>query len=610
MFKRWFALTPVGRAFLVIDRADRRKLVLATMIQISMGILDLLGVLAFGLMGALSVSGIQGQSSSGRVNEALALLQLTDKSFQFQVSCISVFAITALTGRTVISIIFTRKILIFLSRRGAQITSNLFAKLLSETLITIQRSSSQETLYIVANGVNIITLQIIATSIVLASDFSLLIIMFIGLTIMDPGTSFVSMLMILIIGLVLYRLTHSRAMELGYENRSLNVKSNEQILEVLGSYRELFVRDRRDYYVREIEKVRINLASNVAEISFMPYISKYVVEMSLILGSVIIGGVQFLLSDSAHAVSVIAVFMAAGSRIAPALLRIQQGLITIRGGVGQSAPTFELIEQLHGSELQENTNDRLITNHTGFDSNVTIKDVTFCYPGSLKPAITECSLEFSAGESIAVVGPSGAGKSTLIDVLLGILNVDKGIVLISGCTPKVAISKWQGAIAYVPQDALIVSGTVRENVVLGFPAKEISDDLVFDALRLANLFDFVSEQPLGLDTQVGERGSMISGGQRQRLGIARALLTKPLLLVLDEATSALDPESERLITEALQKLHGLTTVVMIAHRLSSIQNADKIIYLDDGNIVSSGTINEVRSSVPKFDLHCAKLGIK
>ena len=221
-------------------------------------------------------------------------------------------------------------------------------------------------------------------------------------------------------------------------------------------------------------------------------------------------------------------------------------------------------------------------------------------------AIENISLKIPEGKAVAIVGSSGAGKTTAIDVILGVLNPDEGSVLISGLPPLMAFAKWPGAVSYVPQDVVISAGTIRENVALGYPLEEAVDELVMSALKIAQLDKFVEEQPLGLETQVGERGTKLSGGQRQRLGIARAMFTKPRLLVLDEATSSLDSETEVGISGAIHALRGSTTVVLIAHRLSTVRNADLVVYLDRGKVLKMGTFDEVRNSVPNFD-HQAKL---
>jgi ABC-type multidrug transport system fused ATPase/permease subunit len=308
-------------------------------------------------------------------------------------------------------------------------------------------------------------------------------------------------------------------------------------------------------------------------------------------------------------VATLSVFLAAGSRIAPAVLRVQQGSVTIRGNLGIAAPTLDLIEFLGDADQIENVDDSVDIRHDGFEGKIEVRDVSLTYPTKEIPAISNISLDIPAGKSVAFVGTSGAGKTTIIDVILGVLNPDKGTVKISGKPPLETFAKWPGAVSYVPQDVVISNGTIRENVALGFPIAVATDELVIDALRVAQLDDFVANLPNGLDTPVGERGAKISGGQRQRLGIARAMFTKPLLLVLDEATSSLDGETEANITDAINALRGSTTVVIIAHRLSTIRDADIVVYLADGKVTAVGTFEEVRASVPDFDKQAKLMGL-
>ena len=535
-FRNRLTMSAIARSVSILSRADKQKIAAVVVVQICLGWLDLLGVLAIGLLGALSVTGLQSQNPGDRVSQALRILQISDATFQTQVSIIGTIALCLLVGRTMLSIFFTRRILFFLSRRGAKISANLISRLLAQPLLTVQARTTQEMLYAVTGGVVVITLGILATAVVFVSDLALLIIMAIGLYIVDPITAIGTFVIFALIGTALYRSMHVKAKKLGLETSVLNIQSNEKIVEVFSSYRESVVRNRRDYYAREIGKVRFALANANAEMSFMPYVSKYVIETSVVLGALLISATQFVLQDSTHAIATLAIFLSAGTRIAPAVLRLQQGSITIRGALGQATPTLDLIDILGDKPLVENTDDTLDLFHEGFVSEIEVSNVSLTYPGKLTPAISNVTLKIPSGASVAFVGPSGAGKTTIIDVLLGVLHPDEGKVSISGLSPMLAVAKWPGAVSYVPQDVAIAAGTIRENVALGYPLELATDDLVMRALKVAHLDKFIEELPLGIDTPVGERGAKLSGGQRQRLGIARALLTKPKIVIFDEAT--------------------------------------------------------------------------
>ena len=593
----------------ILSKSDQKKVLLVVCLQIIMSLIDLLGVAIIGILGALAVSGVQSAEPGNRVNWILVHFHLSGRSFQEQVAILGVLATLILVSRTLFSVVFTRRILFFLSRRGAVISADLISKLLAQPLLKIQERTSQDSVYAITAGVNSITLGVIGSTVALISDTSLLLIMTIGLFIVDPLIAFSSILVFAGIGLAIYRLMHTRAELLGREESSLTIQGNEKILEVLEAYRESVVRNRRDYYVREIGKLRLRSSNVVAELSFMPSISKYIIEATVVLGALAISGVQFATQDATHAIATLAVFLTAGTRIAPAALRVQQGALQIRSSLGVAAPTLKLISDLRDVSPLDTVTDFPDTNHENFEGSINLSNVSLIYPGNNHASLSEVNLIIPSGCSVALVGPSGAGKTSIVDVILGVIFPTSGEVMLSGAPPLVCARKWPGAVGYVPQDVIIINGTIRENVALGFPAEAASDELVLDAIEAAHLTELVSTFAHGLDTHVGERGSRISGGQRQRLGIARALFTKPKLLVLDEATSALDGESEAVISSTIAELSGSVTVVMIAHRLSTVRNADLVVYLNDGKIMAQGTFEDVRSQVPDFDRQAKLMGL-
>jgi ABC-type multidrug transport system fused ATPase/permease subunit len=608
--KSKLALTTIGRSLRILPRADRTKVVAVVFLQIGLGFMDLAGIALAGVLGGLAISGVASRQPGNRVQGALDFLNLGQLPLQKQALILGLAISVLMVGKTIVSILFTRRTIFFLSRRGAILSAVLISKLLGQPLQRVQERSMQQTMYSLTAGVNSITVGVLGTAVSLVADLSLLLVIAIGLFIVDAIIAISTFAIFTLIGFILYRLMSVRAKDLGMRQSQLSISSSEKIMEVLGSYRELVVKNRRSYYSRIIGQRQLDLANNTAEMMFMPQIGKYVIEITVVIGSLIIAGIQFSLQDAAHSIAVLSVFLAASTRIAPAVLRIQQGALNIRGSLGTATPTLELIEQLGDAEEIETVDDALETQHSGFDPEVIVQNVSLTYPSKEVAAIRDVSIEVKVGSSIAIVGPSGAGKTTLVDALLGVLEPDFGTITISGYKPLEAIAKWPGAISYLPQDILISNGTIRENVSLGYPSEIVSDELVWNALKVAKLDVFVSGLPKGLHTYVGDRGTQISGGQRQRLGIARAMLTFPKLLVLDEATSALDGETELGITEAISDLHGKVSIIMIAHRLSTIRNADVVYYMDKGLVVAKGSFDEVRKLVPDFDHQAELMGLK
>lgn len=598
----------LSRSLKVLDSQDRKKILIASILQSLLGILDLIGVALIGLVGALSVNGIKSEKPGNRVNYALELLHINNFIFQKQVAILGLFAALIFVFRTVVSVVISKRILFFLSRRAAKITGVLTAKLLAQPLLKVQERSNQEILYALTIGVSTITLGVIGAALTIIADFSLLVIILSGLFVLDSTVALITIAFFGIIALLLYKSMTMRAQWLGKENARIGIKSSEKILEVLNSYRELVVKNRRSFYSTQIINARLELADIQAEYSFMPNISKYVIESGVILGSLVICGAQFLLQDATRAISTLAVFMAAASRLAPAILRMQSNAIQIRIASGSAVPTLELIESL--SKFSDHSKESIFqSEHKSFYPNIELLGITFIYPNKANPALNNINLSIKKGELTAIVGPSGAGKTTLVDVILGVIMPKTGSIKISSLDPMEAINKWPGAIAYVPQDVMISNGSIKENLVLGYSQDEVGDDLIQNALRIAHLQDFVLSLSKGVDTHVGERGSNLSGGQRQRLGIARALITKPKLLVLDEATSSLDGQSESDISDSINEMRGEITVLLIAHRLSTVQNADKVVYMEEGKIICIGTFDEVRQKVPNFDKQASLMGL-
>ena len=228
-----------------------------------------------------------------------------------------------------------------------------------------------------------------------------------------------------------------------------------------------------------------------------------------------------------------------------------------------------------------------------FEYDVTLENITYRYPASETPAIQDFSLTLRKGESIALVGKSGSGKTTLVDILLGLLDPEKGDIKVDGRSVYGNLRAWQNLLGYIPQSIFLTDSTIEQNIAYGVPPEEIDRDRLHQAVKAAQLEDLIAQMPDGVKTAVGERGVRVSGGQRQRIGIARALYHGREILVLDEATSALDTETEELVSSAINSLAGSKTLIIIAHRYSTIENCDRIYELSNGQLKQSGTYSEV-----------------
>jgi ATP-binding cassette, subfamily B, bacterial PglK len=607
--KARFTNSTISRALEVLEEADRRKLIWIVLIQTAMGFLDLVGVVVIGGLGALSVQGIESQKSGNKVNILLRIFHVQNESLRFQVLILGAAAAIIMILKTIISVFFTRKTYYFLARKSADISRQIISKILNLDLMKIQERSNQQILYIISEGVKNVLVGILATLVNMASDLSTLLILSIGLFLIDPIIALAALMLFTSVGYILFRKLQFRSREIGTESSELTVKSNQKILEVLNSYRETVVRNRQSFYSRQIGLLRYRLGALTAEMSFQPYISKYVIESTSVIGSLALAGFEFGTKNAVHAVAVLAVFMAASSRIAPAALRMQQGLLVVKNSSGSAEGTFKLLDELRDVSATFESDSEPDFEYTGFVADIEVNSLSFRYANSKERTLSKINMTIGQGSMVAIVGPSGAGKTTLVDLILGVLQPESGTIQISGMNPQLVSQKWPGAIAYVPQNTFISQGTIRDNIALGFSTEIVSDERILNSLKIADLEEFVMSLPKKFDSDIGEQGSKLSGGQRQRLGIARALFTSPKLLVLDEATSSLDSQTELNISDAISNLSGSTTVLIVAHRLSTVQKADLVIYIEKGEIKATGTFEEVRNSVPDFDKQAKLMGL-
>ena len=585
----------------ILNPSMRLKLATLTLIQIFVGLADLIALGLSGVLVAGSFSTNQEDNNSSGIGAMIVRIpifgSLLDKNDHLILVCL---ILSLLIFKTLFSAFFTRYVMRYLSEVGANITKDNVRKLLNSPILVINQQSSQEIVFSLTKGIESIVMFVIANLFIMVSDIILLFMLVLGLFFLDTFMALISLLLFTFFGAFLMKYMHLRSMNIGSENTRLNVESNREIIDLINSYREIVVGGRKHEYVAMIGKQRRAVSRSFAELTFLPYVSKYAIEVGVVIGAAGIAGLTYVYKNGEFVFSTIALFLVAATRIAPAALRIQQGWISMRSNIGSAAPSLLLINQLN--KQSDSCPPQEITDFTykNFEPSISISDLEFTYQGKKFPAIKRLNLVIEAGTMNAFVGPSGGGKSTLLDLVFGIILPDSGEVRISGESPHDTISKWPGAIGFVPQNSTIQGKSIAENIALGVKPKKIDKVRVSEALEIAGLRSFVEGLPEGLETVMEENGTNLSGGQRQRLGIARALYTKPKILVLDEATSALDVTTESLITEALLKMRGEVTLIVIAHRLSTIINADVINYIANGEIQASGDFVKLQELVPEF----------
>ena len=586
------------QAATILNRSDKQKIAIVIGLNLALGFLDLLGVAAVGLVGALAVVGFGASVASPRIIHIMDFLNLTNFEFQQQVAILGIAAGSAFIVRTISSIYINRRIMYFFSRKGASLANEVFAKVLGQNLMGVRRRSTQEYTYLFGEGISNLTIGTLATAATVISDLILLAVLISGIFFADFALGLTMLITFGLLGYFLNRITSKRAKLIGTKDASISMKSYMAVHESILGFPELYAGSLLGTSVRNFQSLKIQHSEVLAQRQFLPILNKYLIESAAILLALSVAALQFILGSAGQAVGALSIFLGAGSRIAPAVLRIQQGLVTFRASSKSTELTLSLISELDNLKPILGETPQLELDHKDFHGTVQISQLNFSYESAASRALEDVSIDIPAGSFVAIIGPSGAGKSTFVDALLGLVEVDSGFVTISNLPPRDAINNWPGAVAYVPQSIVLTNQSMINNVLSGYPETEFNRQRALEMLEKVHLNEGSIALPKGFESEIGERGDKLSGGQAQRLGLARALFSNPRLLILDEATSALDGETESLISETLEQLRGFTTIITIAHRLNTVKKADLVIYLEKGRIKFTGSFDEVSQQVP------------
>jgi ABC-type multidrug transport system fused ATPase/permease subunit len=581
----------------LLSQTQKHKLILFIFLQSFLGVLDIIGIGLIGIVGAITAANLTYQSIPSFVQKTLSIFNLDNLSVTHQVAVFAITAILILVVRTLLSAILTRKNLLFLARISANLSKEVMSKTLNLPLNKIQTKENQYYVYSINDGVTSLVLGVLGNATNAIVDLNMLILIFLTLFVFDPITSLVGLFFFGAVGIVMYQYLKHKGKYLGERSGELAVEGAQIIRDSLESYRELLIRDANEVFTIKLQKSRRSFGEVQASISFIPHLSKYIFESSVIIGGVLIAAVQFMRNDAQTAVTSLTVFVAASTRILPSILRFQQSLIQVNTAFGSGKTAEALINFLDSQRTSSPI--RPESDLPEFKPSIKVRDLSFMYPDSDSQAIQNFTFEIKPGELVAICGPSGSGKSTLIDLIIGALVPDSGEILVSDVDPKKCFVIWKDKVSFMSQNFMVQNSTIAENVTFPNDYKVEDKDFVESALKSAILSSDVTK--LESHSPVGERGELLSGGERQRLGLARALFRNPELLILDEFTSALDQNTEDKVMQTVESLKGIKTILIIAHKNRTLLKADRIMYIDHGKILAFGTLDEVMKTVPHFN---------
>jgi ATP-binding cassette subfamily C protein len=501
------------------------------------------------------------------------------------------------------SVLLTKRAAFFVARIEARASKRIAEISFGGDLGDARKRSREEMMFAIQAGSPAAFNTLLNSVNTFITESALFIVVLIGFFFVDPIATVAAILYFgLVVGVMQFFIGSlmSRAGEI---NAKKSVQASTAISNLLAVFRELLVLNNRKKYINDIYQAKVASAESSATQFYLSGMPRYIIEAALLVGIALFVLSQALSGDIVRSAGTIGIFLSGGFRLTAALLPLQNALLTIKSIIPAARTAHEILE-LDPEPLssKENTSD-----DTGFVVHkhgaigVSFREVSFSYPNSTHAAVQGLNFSFEPGSQVALMGPSGAGKSTIADLVCKVIKPSSGSIVFSSLESQDLGDVSGISVSYVPQKPGMVSGTIADNVALGIESSQIDRGLVMECLKLSHLGTLIDDLPEGIDTPLGKLQDGLSGGQIQRLGLARALYSKPGLLVMDEATSALDAESEHEIQKALSEMRGQVTVVLIAHRLNTIQHADQVLLVEDGKVVDFGTFRELQNRNSQVD---------
>lgn len=564
-----------------------------------MALFDLAGILAIGFLAAsIALFFSEGSDPNRFIEFGPVSLPAVNAQTLPAVSAIilSLFVFKALS-----SILLTRLLARFLARIDARASRDIAFKAFSGGLDKVREHSRDEILFAVMSGSPSTFNGILNSLGTLTAEGFLFLVVLVSFLILNPWTALGALVYFGFIGILIqYFLGRMLARSSNRINEQAIV-SSASLLDLSDVYREATVLGKTQYFIDRLYTSRLMSSGSTANQFVLLSTPRYIIETSLVVAIAIFILAQSVTGDLSSTAATIGIFLTGGLRLTAALLPLQSALLTIKLSVPAAERALGFLEETRPARVIA------VRDHPGstFDSapSVSLKGVHYSYPSSPGEVIENLSLAIPAGAQAALIGLSGSGKSTIADLVLGLIEPSQGEVLIGGKRSKEVLELCPGVLGYVPQSPGLISGTIAQNIALGIDPEDIDEYRIQKSVKDAHLSDLVESLPEGLHTDIGKRKDELSGGQLQRIGLARALYSNPQVLVMDEATSALDAESEGEINKAIDEMRGRVTVILIAHRLNTVQNSDIVFLLEGGTLAASGSFKsllETNSTVKNF----------
>ena len=594
----------IQRSWNLLTPRQKLGLSILSFARIAVNFLDVIGITLIGITVTVLLGNI----------DSIPLLSWLPSPFRDSALLLLSVTAAAFITKTILGVLLSRTTALFIATVEVFNSKKMAASVFSSGLAGVKERSRSEIEWAVLRSSGVAFGSVLVQGMTLLSEVSLAIFVLTLMLFADwEVTLGIVAYFTMVLGLF-HWFSSPQFLLAGRDLSSGSVSVGQAITNIINAYREISVSRKMGFFLEVFGRARELVAKSAATTTYLNSIPRLIVETALLVGALAFVGLEIFRSGGQPNFAALGILLVGALRIMSSLLPLQRSFTELNYIKGQAEAAQELLEEiLHRESLDHDgavTKSKQLTQSPGQRGlKIELRDVVFDFKDNLqlanteqsvskRPVIDQVSLTVEPGGYIALVGPSGAGKSTLVDLVLGLFTADSGDILIDGVPPQDFFQESPGSVGYVPQRPGIVSGTVANNVALGVEAAEIDEVRVWEAIREAELSDFVESLPAGINSDLGPHADSLSGGQKQRLGLARALYSRPRLLVLDEATSALDAQTESSVTESLLKLRGDVTIVVVAHRLSTVQNVDEAFVIVDGAVLANGPFSVLRKKVP------------
>ncbi|WP_298973420.1 ABC transporter ATP-binding protein [uncultured Psychrobacter sp.] len=584
-------LTIIKQLFALLTDEQLKHFYVLQVLVVVMAFTELLGIASIAPFMAL-VGDMSILESNGVFAQLYQLSGLNDPmDFLFYTG---VFVLVMLTFSTLVSMFTIWKLSIFGARIGTELADRLYTYYMQQSWQFHASGSSAQLTKQVSTEAARISNGIIQPLVRMNAKLVLALFISIGIVIYEPLIAILGLFIFSLAYFLLYRLVRKKLVSNGQKLSNVSTQRFRLMNEGFGGIKDVLLLNRSHDFIERFHdsgKVFARAQGTNIAISQVP---RYFVELIAFgaMISLVLVLIKLHSGNLGEVLPILAVYALAAFKLLPALQQIYASVSTIKGNVAAFEAVKKDLERSFDKQKPLNENPSTIP--ISLHKSIVLQQIEFSYPGKEIPAVDGVSMNIPANSVIGLVGSSGSGKSTLIDLLLGLLTPQHGSLYVDDIRITANNKRaWQNLLGFVPQSIFLSEGTIAENIAFGVPAKDISLEQVNKALTLANLSELVNQLPEGINTKVGERGVKLSGGQRQRIGIARALYHEAQVLVFDEATSALDGITEKIVMDAIHEFSGKKTIIMIAHRLKTVEKCDLIYFMEHGKIVDCGTYQDL-----------------